>query len=113
MSFRLYTHDLTAVTSPCQVAPKPVLLAIDYVATVAEGEPVATVAEGELVPGAKERTTASTKGEGEWTPRLDIDATLESIIWLLDNHRDEFTDPAKARVAWQAWAGVSFPDLSL
>lgn len=103
MSFHLYIHDLTAVTTPCQVAPKPVPLAIDFVATVAEDEPV---------PGAKERT-ASTKGEGEWTPRLNIDATLESIIWLLDNHRDEFTDPAKARVVWQAWAGLSFPDLSL
>ena len=39
-----------------------------------------------------------------FSPRLDAAATLKSIIYLLDNHQDEWLNPVEDRKWWTNWA---------
>ena len=41
-----------------------------------------------------------------FTPRLEPAKTLLAVHYLLDNHADEWQDPAQGRAWWETWAST-------
>ena len=52
--------------------------------------------------------TAVPKTEKAFEPRMDARKTMAAVAWLLEHHRDEFSQPEGAKEAWSAWA-ASYP----
>ena len=42
--------------------------------------------------------------DAKFVPRLDCAATLASVLFLLDHHKDEWKDPINDRQWWEQWA---------